>query len=100
TVVHQRRLWADVRERPDDHSRYVTWDPHHGSYDRALERQAWEGPPDGRADRERERRQAKATARVLEFLRDALADHDEQVQAEWYALPIDEACPDIASAAA
>ncbi|MGL5862492.1 MAG: HNH endonuclease signature motif containing protein, partial [Phycicoccus sp.] len=36
TIVHTRRLWAEVRERPDQHGRYVTWDPHNGSYDRAL----------------------------------------------------------------
>ncbi|MGL5865131.1 MAG: DUF222 domain-containing protein [Dermatophilaceae bacterium] len=36
TVVHQRRLWADVRERPDGHGRYVIWDLCDGSYDRAI----------------------------------------------------------------
>ncbi|MGL4746091.1 MAG: HNH endonuclease signature motif containing protein [Dermatophilaceae bacterium] len=37
TVVHQRRLWAAVRERPDDHGRSVTWDLRPGSYDHALD---------------------------------------------------------------
>ena len=37
TYVHQRRLWATVRERPDELGRYVIWDLHPGSYDRQLE---------------------------------------------------------------
>ncbi len=36
TIVHRRRLWADVRATPDDHGRYVIWDLTDGSYDRAL----------------------------------------------------------------
>ncbi|MGL5865766.1 MAG: HNH endonuclease signature motif containing protein [Dermatophilaceae bacterium] len=36
TLVHARQLWADVREQPDEHGRYVTWNLHPGSYDRAL----------------------------------------------------------------
>ncbi|MBR7743558.1 DUF222 domain-containing protein [Phycicoccus sp. BSK3Z-2] len=36
TAVHRRRLWAEVRGRPDDHGRYVVWDLTPGSYDRAL----------------------------------------------------------------
>ena len=36
TTVHRRRLWAEVRERPDDRGRYVVWDLTVGSYDRAL----------------------------------------------------------------
>ena len=36
TTVHRRRLWAEVRERPDDRGRYVVWDLSDGSYDRAL----------------------------------------------------------------
>ena len=37
TVVHSRRLWAEVRGRPDDAGRYVVWDLTPGSYDRQLE---------------------------------------------------------------
>ncbi|MGL5851660.1 MAG: HNH endonuclease signature motif containing protein, partial [Phycicoccus sp.] len=37
TVVHQRRLWATVRKRPDEQGRYVAWDLTPGSYDSALE---------------------------------------------------------------
>ncbi|MGL5818445.1 MAG: HNH endonuclease signature motif containing protein, partial [Phycicoccus sp.] len=37
TVVHQRRQWAAVRERPDEQGRYVIWDSSPGSYDSALE---------------------------------------------------------------
>ena len=37
TVVHDRRLWATVRQRPDDLGRYVVWDLNPGSYDRQLE---------------------------------------------------------------
>ncbi len=36
TVVHRRRLWATVRELPDEQGRYVVWDLLDGSYDRAL----------------------------------------------------------------
>jgi hypothetical protein len=50
TVVHQRRLWAQVRERPDEHGRTVVWDLHDGGYDRHLEerrreRAAHDPPP-------------------------------------------------------
>jgi hypothetical protein len=38
TTVHDRRLWADVRRRPDELGRYVVWDLNPGSYDRYLER--------------------------------------------------------------
>ena len=38
TFVHDRRLWAQVRARPDELGRYVVWDLHPGSYDRHLER--------------------------------------------------------------
>ncbi|MBM6401092.1 HNH endonuclease signature motif containing protein [Phycicoccus sonneratiae] len=38
TVVHRRRLWATVHERPDDRGRSVVWDLTDGSYDRQLER--------------------------------------------------------------
>jgi len=38
SFVHTRRLWAEVRERPDEHGRYVVWDLTPGSYDRHLER--------------------------------------------------------------
>ncbi|MBM6402875.1 DUF222 domain-containing protein [Phycicoccus sp. CSK15P-2] len=36
TLVHRRRLWAQVRERPDGHGRSVVWDLTDGSYDRQL----------------------------------------------------------------
>jgi hypothetical protein len=46
-VVHQRRLWAKVRSRPDELGRYVVWDLHDGSYDRHLDRLARQrGAPD------------------------------------------------------
>lgn len=47
TIVHQRRLWAEVLDRPDAHGRYVVWDLTLGSYDRALEaeRLEWATPP-------------------------------------------------------
>ncbi len=38
THVHNRRLVATVRRRPDDQARYVVWDLDVGSYDRHLER--------------------------------------------------------------
>jgi hypothetical protein len=37
TVVHHRRLWAEVRSRPDEAGRYVVWDLNPDSYDRHLE---------------------------------------------------------------
>ncbi|MGL4178702.1 MAG: HNH endonuclease signature motif containing protein, partial [Dermatophilaceae bacterium] len=95
TLVHQRRLWARVRELPDDHGRYVTWDLHHGSYDRALNAINQREVVPGDAVGGHERHRAEARARVLTHLRDALADHDEQVLATWYALPIDDACREI-----
>jgi hypothetical protein len=36
--VHSRRLWAEVRSRPDESGRYVHWDLIPGSYDRELRR--------------------------------------------------------------
>ncbi len=36
TLVHRRRLWAEVRQRPDHRGRHVVWDLTDGSYDRAL----------------------------------------------------------------
>ncbi|PKW25918.1 HNH endonuclease signature motif containing protein [Phycicoccus duodecadis] len=36
THVHQKRLWAHVRERPDRNGRHVTWDLTPGSYDHHL----------------------------------------------------------------
>lgn len=38
TFVHERRLFAHVRQRPDELGRYVVWDLSPGSYDRHLER--------------------------------------------------------------
>ncbi len=37
TFVHDRRLWATVRKRPDERRRYVVWDLSLGSYDRQLQ---------------------------------------------------------------
>ncbi len=37
TVVHDRRLWAEVRETPDELGRYVVWDLTPDSYDRHLQ---------------------------------------------------------------
>ena len=44
TFVHDRRLWAEVRSRPDEDGRYVVWDLTPGSYDRELQRRR-AGPP-------------------------------------------------------
>ena len=38
TVVHQRRLMAEVRRKPDELGRYVVWDLSPGSYDEYLDR--------------------------------------------------------------
>ncbi len=48
TTVHRRRLWAEVRQRPDDNGRHVTWDLVDGSYDRhpdQLDRERPHAPP-------------------------------------------------------
>ena len=37
TFVHDRRVWATARSRPDELGRYVVWDLDLGSYDRQLE---------------------------------------------------------------
>ncbi|QKE85608.1 HNH endonuclease signature motif containing protein [Arthrobacter sp. NEB 688] len=47
TLVHRRRLWATVREHPDDHGTHVTWDLTPHSYDRHLD--TLRHPPDDRA---------------------------------------------------
>ena len=49
-IVHQRRLWADVRRTPDLRSRFVVWDLTEGSHDtelarRRAERAANDPPP-------------------------------------------------------
>ncbi|PKW27310.1 HNH endonuclease signature motif containing protein [Phycicoccus duodecadis] len=36
THVHHKRFWAHVRDTPDHHGRYVTWDLTPGSYDHHL----------------------------------------------------------------
>ncbi|MFN2319237.1 MAG: DUF222 domain-containing protein [Dermatophilaceae bacterium] len=36
TTVHNKRLWAQVRDKPDDTGTYVHWDLTPGSYDREL----------------------------------------------------------------
>ncbi len=36
THVHHRRLWATIREHPDQHGHHVVWDLTPGSYDRHL----------------------------------------------------------------
>ena len=55
TVVHQRRLWAQVRSAPDELGRSVVWDLSPGSYDRHLEHQrrerAMHDPPPLSRDR-------------------------------------------------
>ncbi|HNV42486.1 MAG TPA: HNH endonuclease [Ornithinibacter sp.] len=38
TLVHSRRLIAEVRRTPDERGRFVVWDLDPGSYDRHLER--------------------------------------------------------------
>ncbi|QIM20180.1 DUF222 domain-containing protein [Phycicoccus sp. HDW14] len=48
TTVHRRRLWATVRERPDEHGRYVVWDLSDGSYDRGLAALMSHGPSPNR----------------------------------------------------
>lgn len=50
TVVHRRRLVAEVRRRPDERGRFVTWDLAAGSYDRHLEGLAAERAGPDRVD--------------------------------------------------
>ena len=81
TVVHQRRLWARVRDTPDELGRYVVWDLHDGGYDRHLaalhrERAAHDPPP--------------LTRERLHELLAALADTDPH-ERRWAALELDHA---------
>ncbi len=47
THVHHRRLWATIRDHPDQHGHHVVWDLTPGSYDRHLA--TLRHPPDDRA---------------------------------------------------
>ncbi|MFQ6170439.1 HNH endonuclease signature motif containing protein [Oryzobacter sp. R7] len=73
TLVHQRRLMAEVRRRPDERGRYVVWDLSRGSYDRHLERLA------------RERRAADPEPMTPGRLRGLLAavGGDDRIEALW-----------------
>ncbi|MGL5910916.1 MAG: DUF222 domain-containing protein, partial [Phycicoccus sp.] len=103
TVVHARRLWAQVRDKPDEHGRYVVWDLHDGSYDRALaairDREV--------RDEAHQRRRADALARILAIPEARHAHHEyqhalttaepdpwdpawDQIDAGWHARPIDD----------
>ncbi len=44
TLVHDRRLWATVRDAPDEDGRQVFWDLTPGSYDNQLTRRRAERP--------------------------------------------------------
>ncbi len=44
TLVHDRRLWATVRDTPDEDGRQVFWDLTPGSYDNQLARRRAERP--------------------------------------------------------
>lgn len=87
TVVHRRRLWAEVRLAPDDRGRHVLWDLNPGSYDLELERRAREraehDPPALSPSR------LRALAAVLtsggDDLDAALAEHDLALAAELLA---------------
>ncbi|MGL5849902.1 MAG: DUF222 domain-containing protein, partial [Phycicoccus sp.] len=72
TVVHQRRLWATVRKRPDEQGRYVTWDLTPGSYDSALEHLRAREP-------DAETRRAHANALLGERLDDGAAGSSRTV---------------------
>ena len=83
SVVHQRRVFAQVRRTPDEHGRYVVWDLTHGSYDRHLERhraeQAANDPP-------------PLTPEQLRELLDAVSGNDPQEQ-RWARYELDLAQP-------
>ena len=80
TVVHQRRLWAQVRERPDEHGRYVVWDLNDGGYDRHLE------------ELHRERAAHDPPPLTLDRLRELLAalSGDDLDDRRWAALELDD----------
>ncbi|NHA66836.1 HNH endonuclease signature motif containing protein [Phycicoccus flavus] len=85
THVHERRLVAEVRRRPDDRGRYVLWDLSPGSYDRRLdqlraERAALDPPP--------------MTPQRLESLIDAVVDKDPGVR-RWARSRIGRDEPDL-----
>lgn len=87
TIVHARRLWAEVRECPDEQGRSVIWDLVDGSYDRELARR--------RAERAAHDPPPLTPARIAELTRAlAGADGDERAWAAqltaWYEPADDE----------
>ncbi|MGB7817667.1 MAG: HNH endonuclease signature motif containing protein, partial [Ornithinibacter sp.] len=104
TTVHTRRLWAEVRERPDDLGRFVVWDLTPGGYDAHLEhlraeRCSNDPPPLG------PERLAELVARVSGEMAGDMADGDH-LEHDWAAYQlaevdsglggVDEACLDDA----
>ena len=84
THVHTRRLWATVREGPDERGRFVAWDLHEGSYDRHLERlRSQEGAADPPA----------LTPERWRALLAALHGDDPDEQ-RWAGYELDDALPD------
>ena len=84
TVVHQRRLIAEVRRKPDELGRYVVWDLSPGSYDAHLnrlraERSANDPPP--------------LTPERLRSLLDAINGDDPNEQ-QWARYELDASQPD------
>jgi hypothetical protein len=84
TVVHSRRLLAQVRERPDERGRHVVWDLCPGGYDRHLEQV--------RADRATQDPSPLAPERLRELL-DVLArsTHTDADDRRWAEHELSEA---------
>ena len=84
TVVHQRRLIAEVRRKPDELGRYVVWDLSPGSYDAYLNRL--------RAERSAND-PAPLTPERLRSLLDAINGDDPHEQ-QWARYELDASAPD------
>ena len=83
-MVHQRRLMAEVRRRPDELGRYVVWDLSPGSYDAHLNRL--------RAERSAND-PAPLTPELLRSLLDAINGDDPHEQ-QWAMYELDASAPD------
>ncbi|MGL5819426.1 MAG: DUF222 domain-containing protein [Phycicoccus sp.] len=82
TLVHQRRLWAQVHEKSSGHGRHVVWNLRPGSYDEAMD--AIRGRERRQRLRERRRAEALSCAHHLPEVQRAIWQHEDDLEA-WYA---------------
>ncbi|MGL5866848.1 MAG: HNH endonuclease [Dermatophilaceae bacterium] len=82
TLVHQRRLWAQVHEKSDGDGRHVIWNLRPGSYDDAMH--AIRERDRRHSLQERRRAQALDDAHRLPEVQRAIWQHHDDLDA-WYA---------------